>query len=121
MKKSYSVCLAIIMALFLCGCGNSVTGVYQLKWQGYQGENSKTFDFRSDGTCVYTPYLTSYGGESDEHTYTDVDSRSVQGTWAREGGNVVMKRDGVVFATFKREGNDLLSVHDGSRYVKIHQ
>ena len=68
---------------------------------------------------MYTPYVTSNGGESDYRRFVNVDSNSRQGTWAVESGNVVMRCNGEVFGTFKREGDDLIAASSGVRFIKI--
>ena len=120
MRKTrvWNLLLVLSLTVFCAGCGKSVVGVYQLKWQGdwegHKDENSRTYDFRADGTCLYTPYVTSHGNGT-----IYIDNEPVQGTWAVEDGKVAMKCNGTVFATFTREGSDLIGSPSSTRFIKI--
>jgi len=104
------------------GCGDPVAGVYSYKWQGTYGQNSYTYDFRSDGTCVFTPYTTSYGGiitQGDvERDAVTVNNQPVRAMWKRNGDEITVTTDAGKTMRFRREGQDLISVADGLRYVK---
>jgi cephalosporin-C deacetylase-like acetyl esterase len=106
--------LALLLIVVCAGCGKPVVGVYQIKWQGNQGENTKTFDFRSDGTCVYTPNTRSEG-----QGFIAVDTQAQHGTWMVEDGNVVSILDGNSRLLFKQEGNDLIAASGGARFIRI--
>jgi hypothetical protein len=119
------IVLGLIFAITeLAGHGKSIVGVYRLTWLGYGNiANSKTFDFRSDHTFVWTPYVTSYGGyiggDILERPITQADTRSQSGTWAVENGTIVLQTDGAVFAKFTQEGDDLIAQPSGTRFVRI--
>src|SRR5206468_8283243 len=86
--------------------GHSVVGVYQAKWPGYQQENTKTFDLRADGTCLYSPHTAYAGGVSSFSgaivVHKDDDSRYAK--WTLENGTVtVIFDDSGNSALFKQE------------------
>ncbi len=116
---------ALLAALILTGCsGGSSVGVYQFTWQGDYGENSITYDFRSDGTCIYTPYIRTYAGvmtQGDvDRTAVTVDNQPIHGTWKQDGGEIVVTFETGKHSNFKQEGKDLISSYQDRRYVKIH-
>jgi len=115
----------VLMALLVVGCsGGSPVGVYQYTWQGNYGENSMSYDFRSDGTCIFTPYIRTYTGTmtvgDTERTAVSVNNQPVRGTWKQEGNTINVIFETGTHSNFKREGKDLISTDTDSRYVKTH-
>lgn len=145
MRKTYVVNFLVVLSLavFCAGCGksdvggtpvgggNPILGVYEHKWQQPEGECTQTYDFRSDGTCMYTSYVPGAGW--------GLSKCNVVGRWAVEDGKVVMRLNmdvqyyengnnatldkpvtlakDSVFATLTREGIDL--IRDNYRFIKI--
>jgi len=112
--------LALFVIAFCAGCGDSVVGVYQYKWQG-RVENSKTFDLRSNGTCLYTSHVDDgldwqINGEGP--TIMRYNNQSVKEAWESDGNGVKIKNPDGSYFRFTREGKDLIAPQ-GYRYIKI--
>jgi hypothetical protein len=117
------IAVGTLLTLFFVGCGDPVVGVYRYEWPGTYGQNSYTYDFRSDGTCVFTPYVSSYGGiitQGDvERDAVSVNKQPVRATWQRDGDKVTVTSDTGKSARFRKEGRDLIGAPSELRYVKI--
>ena len=83
-----------------------------------------TYDLRSDGTCILSPYVLTYAGVMTQggvdRTAVTVNNRQLKGTWKREGGIISIVAENGEHTDFRREGKDLISNTSGWRYIKIH-
>ena len=119
--REITSCLAV---LYLTGCGNSVSGVYECKrnveshthFGGGSVVLARTFtyDLRSDGSFLWT-----YDPGQDTEGHTDSNREVTQGKWEYTGGRIVCySGDGAIFGELTKEGNDLIN-KEGARYRRL--